>query len=163
MRLRAWLKKGFQRRAQLMAKAVPCWRQASTMASASAKVRAMGFSAHTALTPARAQSWTICERIRAVVQTLTKIEVFSLQHLAVVAVEMVLLQTPTLAENGALFVVQIGSGDQFRMGRSAIRGGVAIGQKNGSSFAHFIVEGAAHAAQADNGGAISSHDLLGAF
>ena len=69
MMFRAWLYIGFHRRAQLTAKDTPSSRQTRTISSPSSRLKARGFSAQMAFTPARATLWTISERMRAVVQT----------------------------------------------------------------------------------------------
>ena len=50
--------------------------------------------------------------------------------------------------------------DEGGQRRGAIARGVAIGQENGAPLGHFVVKGAAHAAEAEHGGAVGGHVLV---
>ena len=63
-----------------------------------------------------------------------------------------------LGEDLALLVVWVGAGDKVGLRRFEVARGMAVGQEDRAALFHFVVEGAAHAAEADDCGAVRAHD-----
>ena len=80
---------------------------------------------------------------------------FGLQHLTVVGIDSISVQTPAIGEDLALLRVWIGAGDQVGKGGGSVGGAMAVGHEELTPLCDLVVECTAHPSKTDDGGSES--------
>ena len=85
------------------------------------------------------------------------VRLLSVEHLLEVRVEVIVGESPSLSEYRSLLVVDVCASDKFHPLRMCVGRSVAVVQVQRPSTGDLVVEGAPHAAKADDRSAIGGH------